>query len=590
MRRTTVFLAALLAVAFSVGATQVESSGFDRRQAANLPAKADAPQTDAATELPTVGLLVHVGCGTGEETLQLARRGSFLVHALEKDLAKVHQARSRIKAERLYGQIVVEHWTAPHLPYADNLVNLLVASQSGAPPEQEILRVLRPGGVAQIGDRTVRKPWPTNLDGWTHVRHGPDGNPVSQDRDVSLPKRIRWIASASQMRFPLLIAHGRNFDHGAIVRDAFNGLPLWNKKGLACWAATDDVLYGIQGGSVVGLDAAMGTRVGHFGPAGRETSILWVEDTLVVTAHNGLRAYKGGSEQPRWAYEADSPGSRVTGNRTTVVAGDGRVFFVAGNPKRGEACTIVCLDLANGKRLWQSDAHPWLAKVSGCSYRHGLLAYEESSFKDEPGDTGLHLMSARDGSHLWTHRYTPGMTHAKQARAFFVGNDLWVHSQRGFTQLDLRTGGPIRSVPGGRGHCYPAVATARFLVGGELNFTQITTGKTARNAITKGNCGRNSWSSGWIPAHGLLYTYKSGGCICFPMVKAYLGLAPDATGPSRAAATNAFVKGPGKVPPSRTPPRTQADLSQRGGSGEPPRGMGRRDRHDCRGAARPTWG
>ena len=258
-----------------------------------------------------------------------------------------------------------------------------------------------------------------------------------------------------------------------------------------------------------------------------------------------------------------------------MVAGDGRVFFVAGNPKRGEACTIVCLDLA---------------KVSGCSYRHGLLAYEESSFKDEPGDTGLHLMSARDGSHLLTHRYTPGMTHAKQARAFFVGNDLWVHSQRGFTQLDLRTGGPIRSVPGGRGHCYPAVATARFLVGGELNFTQITTGKTARNAITKGNCGRNSWSSGWIPAHGLLYTYKSGGCICFPMVKAYLGLAPDATGPSRAAATNAFVKGPGKVPPSRTPPRTQADLSQRGGSGEPPRGMGRRDRHDCRGAARPTWG
>ena len=563
MRKLTICLTAMLAVAFLLYVAQAEPNGLGRRQAGSLPAKGAAPQADETAELPTVGLLVHVGCGTGEETLQLAKSGSFVVHALEEELPKVRQARSLIKAAGLYGQIAVEHCTSRHLPYADNLVNLLVASKADAPPQQEILRVLRPGGVARIGQEIIRKPWPKTLDGWTHVRHGPDGNPVSQDLAVSLPGNIRWVASASQMRFPLLIANGRNFDHGPVVRDAFNGLPLWNKKGMACWAATDNVLYGISGNSVVGLDAATGTRVGQFGPADRETCILWIDNTLIVTAHSGLRAYTGGTEQPRWTYQADSPGSRVTSNRTTVVAGDGRVFFVAGNPKRGEPCVVVCLDLASGEQLWRSSAYPWLAKVSGCSYSHGLLAYEESSFKDEAGDTGLHLMLARDGSHLWTHRYTPGMTHAKQARAFFVGKDLWVHSQMGFTQLDLSTGRPIRSVPGGRGHCYPAVATARFLVGGELNFTHIATGKSIRNAITKGQCGRNSWSSGWIPGHGLLYTYKGGGCICFPMVKAYLGLAPDAANPSRAApssAGSAFVKGPGKVTSSKTPsPQANAE-------------------------------
>ncbi|MHC4252984.1 MAG: hypothetical protein ACYS9X_28025, partial [Planctomycetota bacterium] len=42
---------------------------------------------------PHGGLLVHVGCGTGSQTVRLARGGRFVVHGLEKDAAKVEKAR-----------------------------------------------------------------------------------------------------------------------------------------------------------------------------------------------------------------------------------------------------------------------------------------------------------------------------------------------------------------------------------------------------------------------------------------------------------------------------------------------------------------
>ena len=45
---------------------------------------------------------------------------------------------------------------------------------------------------------SARKPWPKEMDEWSHPRHGADGNAVSCDTLVAPPERVRWIAAATR--------------------------------------------------------------------------------------------------------------------------------------------------------------------------------------------------------------------------------------------------------------------------------------------------------------------------------------------------------------------------------------------------------
>jgi hypothetical protein len=142
--------------------------------------------------MPVGGLLVHLGCGSGERLISFAAQGCWLLHGLDADEAKVARARTLIQSKGLAGIASVEHWTGSKLPYADNLVNVLIADDPGRIQKAEILRVLAPGGFAKIKGETVRKPWPKEMDGWTHVRHGADGNPV--EKTLVVPREAATIS------------------------------------------------------------------------------------------------------------------------------------------------------------------------------------------------------------------------------------------------------------------------------------------------------------------------------------------------------------------------------------------------------------
>jgi ubiquinone/menaquinone biosynthesis C-methylase UbiE len=73
------------------------------------------------------GLIVHVGCGDGKLTAALHANDRYLVHGLDKDAENVQQAQKHIRSLGLYGKVSVGQWKGKHLPYIDNLVNLLVA-------------------------------------------------------------------------------------------------------------------------------------------------------------------------------------------------------------------------------------------------------------------------------------------------------------------------------------------------------------------------------------------------------------------------------------------------------------------------------
>jgi SAM-dependent methyltransferase len=166
------------------------------------PARADADQQ--AREILEAtgvrgGVVVHLGCDTGELTAALRASDSYIVHGLDTDAVHVAQARQAIAEQGLYGPVSVAQLQGSHLPYIDNMINLLVAEDLGEVSLDEVLRVLVPEGVAYIRDgdtwtKTV-KPRPGNIDDWTHYLHDPSGNAVAHDDVVGPPRHMQWQGS-----------------------------------------------------------------------------------------------------------------------------------------------------------------------------------------------------------------------------------------------------------------------------------------------------------------------------------------------------------------------------------------------------------
>ena len=217
------------------------------------------------------GLVVVVGCDDPALIAGLRATDSYLVHALDTDAAKVTRAREHIRSRGIYGNVSVDVFDGGHLPYVDNLVNLVVVSSGAQVPRDEIQRVLAPGGVC-LPNPEWQKPIPPEIDEWTHFLHAADGNAVSRDRRVGRPERLRWVADPKYSRHhdevlgtsTMVTGGGRIFSivdeapratyhpyiggkFFLIARDAFNGLTLWRKPigdwGWKSWGSRQGVRF-----------------------------------------------------------------------------------------------------------------------------------------------------------------------------------------------------------------------------------------------------------------------------------------------------------------------------------------------------------
>ncbi len=205
------------------------------------------------------GLVVHLGCGDGTLTATLRINDRYLVHGLDTNPKNIAKAREFIQSLGVYGKVSVDTFDGEHLPFTDNLVNLLISEDIGDVDMTEIMRVLCPNGVALIEKngqwiRTV-KPRPDNIDEWPHFLHDAGKNAVAQDQVVGPPRTLQWIASPLWLRShetpsgvqSQVSGGGRLFyifdeglvgitderlpDRWSIVcRDAFNGIELWRRS------------------------------------------------------------------------------------------------------------------------------------------------------------------------------------------------------------------------------------------------------------------------------------------------------------------------------------------------------------------------
>ncbi len=507
------------------------------------------------------GFCVHLGCGEGALTAELAQGDRLAVHALEADAGKVQRARDLLQARGLYGQAAVEPWTAPFLPYADNVVNVLVAENPGRISRAEMLRVLAPLGTlwTKRGDawQATQKPWPKSFDEWTHARHGADGNMVSRDAAVKAPTGLRWIAGPAQdaggrkwyYDHVLVSSAGRNFyvyEDQIVARDAFNGRLLWTRAAKAYTfkesgtsgalklgsrtskvrpVALGNRLYAAIDGQLVALDAATGRTVQMFATVDLPREIAVADGVLLLSDTNSIRAFElSGALRWQWSEAA-----------RRMVAGDGKVFYLKGE-------NIVALDLATGKERWRTQ-HPKAAEAGTCSYYHGALALERSTWRDDGAGSGIVVLSGKTGKILWTRDYLPGMTHFRESRVFFAEGLLWLEIETqqkpvviksvGFDPLtgEQRKEWPTRGL-----HCSVPVATEHYLITAELEFTDLASGARNRARMVKSAC-----RLPFVPANGLLYTFPVQ-CECFPMLRGYMGLAQ--TPSARDPGTPRLQKGP----------------------------------------------
>jgi outer membrane protein assembly factor BamB len=363
------------------------------------------------------GLVVHFGCGGGELTAALHSGDAYLVHGLDADAKNVAAARRYIQSLGLYGKVSVEQWTGKGLPYADNLVNLLVISDAKAKiAEEEIQRVLPPGGTAlrldpksEIQNPKYVKPWPKEIDQWTHALHDASNNSVSKDTVVGPPRQLQWVAEPQNTRHHeaqasvsvVVSAGGRLFsiedeaplaslmlppEWRLVARDAFNGVPLW-KRPIAGWesylrgksagppelarrlVANGDRVYVTLGldAPLVALDAASGRTLTTYQGTEATEEILYRDGVLYLVV--GTRASGKDERAAAPAFRQDSRSAaspvktmmaidaasgRTLWKRTEVqplpmslAAGSSRLFWLAPDG-------VVCADPRSGAEVWRT--------------------------------------------------------------------------------------------------------------------------------------------------------------------------------------------------------------------------------------------
>jgi len=355
------------------------------------------------------GLVVCVGAEAAESVSNHWKTDSFLFQCLETSDAKVSNLRKKIKAAGCYGKVSVVQWDGDKLPYAENLVNLLVASGEGQAASGEISRVLAPRGVALVGGNKIVKPYPKAMGEWSHALCGADNSSVAKDTVVGPPKRMQWTALPLYCRSheidssisSMVTAGGRFYyvlDEGLLgitdprlpatwalyARDAFSGVLLW-KKPLKEWGwqhwrnsllKTDDwtLLKGQRskapgslaqllvageerlfaalgfGSPMSILDGATGKVLFECEDTAGAEKIIHHGNTVVVCAKEQV----AGKKKTRTVLVAIDPGTGKTKwklagaslSASTLCAAQGKVLFKTSQE-------VFCLDIGTGKELWK---------------------------------------------------------------------------------------------------------------------------------------------------------------------------------------------------------------------------------------------
>jgi len=397
----------------------------------------------------TDGLCVMVNVSDLDLVIGIATDSNYVIHAVYDKANAVERMRQTIDRHNLYGRVSVSQILPGNgaLPYADNLVNLLILDQDTGIAGQEssareIERVVCPYGVAIVkeagneklisnisypssrlenGFVKFTKPYPQEMDEWTHFRHDATGNMVANDTAVGPPRCVRWVADPIFQRAHTLTpgttamvgSRGRIFyvqdesplgfgglagQWRLIARDAFNGKLLW-KRDIGPWG--DEVWSWWSGGH--------GARTNH--PYHINKRLVCSADRVFVTlGYNApvsaldpatgrtLLEYRGTEYADEIVYRDGVLYVSVNDRPQKALPGNG--FSSKPTTDNVSAKTICAIEPVNGRLLWKSGPYTGVSERSDrlSSMKQVLLvASEKGVFLASDKDTvvGLNLKDGK---------------------------------------------------------------------------------------------------------------------------------------------------------------------------------------------------
>ncbi len=534
------------------------------------------------------GFCVDLRCGGGGLALSILKRSQFFVHALETDDGRVDQARERLEPSGLYGvRVAVERGRPDRLPYGDYCANLIIrgdlfADGPAGPPWKEVLRLLRPGGLAYMGQTAeaagpgskltaaglreqlrqagatdfevieedgvwakVRRGRPSGAGDWSHGRWGTAGNnPCVEDELVKAPFQTLWIAGPrSFTKFGLpLASNGRVLlRHGGITRegrweppargdliqafDAYNGTLLWDRR-----------LPELAGEGFVALG-----------------------ENVFAAAGTTLYAVRAADGQVRWKAPAAEvlPGMKdfawyaCADGVVVVVLYDEAIELKQLRDQRKRK-GIAGLRADDGRVIWSATPEPGLGSVALGGGR---------AFCELPGRE-LIAVEIATGRRAWSqpvpnaggirfHRnrlYTAaGVFDAADGRlvqkarfaGILVGERAYAGGFKGVSAVELATGKKVETFPVPRdpycpktgipdgcsymyGRCIVSTASTHCFF---FTYSGTVIGDLTRNELFPAEAFRSNCRTGVIAGNGLVYNSPSG-CGCAFAVRGGVALAP----------------------------------------------------------------
>lgn len=523
------------------------------------------------------------------------------------------KARQTIAARGPYGRVSAERASIEHLPYADNLVNLVVIDDlsrcwKAGLSLKEVFRVLCPNGAALVCDSSRKrgagslkdelaqaglesaevqglpgtwlkamKPRPAGMDDWTHYDHGPGGNRVSQDRLIGPPGRLQWIAKPTLARHHYsrppswVSAGGRVFyvydDMPPVLagpirlaltaRDACNGIQLWKRRiELPPKLRRHERPFASRAlvatrDRVYAALATKGPLLALDAATGRTVRDYQTHATEVLHLKGVL--ILGGAGGPVRAVRAETGKLiwKYAGSGRSLIAGGGKAFFESGRE-------IVCVGAADGGKKWSVP----LAGRTICSFYRDTVVL--GSYGKTRERKVLQGVSPATGQELWRHEYADmrgyNLNTGSPTEVFCLGGLIWALNGTDphcWVGVDPADGTVKRQAPYPPGlirfkirRCSLSMATERyFLTGPGMDFLDCQTGAHSRSRACRSAC---HWGLGL--ANGMVYALPVD-CLCFSMIRGVTALAPEPARPvpTTASARPLIERGPAwGAPPSAT--------------------------------------
>ena len=466
---------------------------------------ADAAQTKSTAEalVKRAGLrrgLCAVLGRDGDMAIQLAKASELLVHVRAPRSSDVAELRQQADEAGLsIGRLAVERGRIDRLPYADNMIDLIVATGVSADDfkklsTDEILRALRPEGTAIIGRKLVGddeqaqlaqlKKWATTagsqnvntwtaagsvwvqlrkaplegIDDWSHWEKGPDNNPVSTDTVIKAPYMTQFLAKPYYIGMPAITtaAGGRTFLavgniahhrrewstlNRLIARNGYNGTILWERK--------------LPDGYLVHRSAFVATKETFYMIGGDRCVLLdpqtgKVQGTIQIPGVKGPWKWMAIMDDVLYVLAGDKePGTQlIKGDRTFggwSWADLSKGYYAKPRIPYGFGHTLAAYDLKSKQRLWKHQ-------------------------EKDPIDS--RAMAMRDDK---IYLFCP--EHRLRALTISAGRVAWTNEDKNVVDLIREPGKGLTSTPGWRTSCLTVATPQSLIIQGQtrMNVVSVST-------------------------------------------------------------------------------------------------------------------